>query len=243
MDPRQARSATVDTGMVYEHARSRFVLTVHALSADELALAVPATPGWSVRDVLAHVVGVAADLNAQRFPDTNDVDGTMWTARQVADRRTESIADIVGEWTREAPAFEDGLRLFGYEEGRHFVADLHAHHQDVRGALGLPRDDDPITIEVSLDHYLGFIDTMLKANAWGTLDVTTDGEQRTLGDHGSHRARVTGPGFEVLRAFSARRSERQVRHMSWEGDLDALLVMLSGELSGGYSLPVTDLRE
>jgi len=64
-DPRAARAASVDTGDVYERVREDFVATVSALSDDELTLPVPATPSWSVRDVLAHVVGLAADLNAQ----------------------------------------------------------------------------------------------------------------------------------------------------------------------------------
>ena len=243
MNPWQERSATIDGGIVYERVRGRFVLTVGDLQAHEAATPVPATPAWVVGDVLAHVVGLATDLNAQHFPDGGDGGGAMWTARQVAERSAASIADIVAEWDREAPAFEDGLRLFGYEEGSHFVADLHAHHQDVRGALGLSRDEDPITIAVSLDHYLGFVDTMLRASEWGTLDVTAGGEQRTLGDRGKHHARVIGSGFEVLRTFSARRSDRQVRQMRWEGDLDSLLTMLSSQFSGGYSLPEIDLTE
>ena len=77
----------------------------------------------------------------------------------------------------------------------------------------------------------------------GMLDVTIGGEQRTLGDPGQHHARVSGPGFEVLRTFSARRSLRQVRQLTWEGDLESLLTMLSDQFSGGYSLPANDLSE
>ena len=39
---------------------------------------VPATPAWTVHDVLAHVIGLAADLNAQRFPE--DEGGVAWSA-------------------------------------------------------------------------------------------------------------------------------------------------------------------
>ena len=167
MNSWQERTTTIDTGDIYERTRARFVCTVRHLQPREVATPVPATPAWMVGDVLAHVVGLATDLNAQRFPDVDDIGGTAWTTRQVDTRRTTSIADLVDEWDREAPVFEDGLRLFGYEEGSHFVADLHAHHQDVRGALGLSRDEDPITVSVALDHYLGFIDTMLRASKWG----------------------------------------------------------------------------
>ena len=149
----------------------------------------------------------------------------------------------MAEWDREAPTFEDGLRLFGCAEGCHFVADLHAHHQDVRGALGLERDDDPVTITVSLDHYLGFIDSILTAVEWGTLDVAADRQPRTLGGGGTHHAQLTASGFEVLRAVSARLSERQLRSMQWDGDLDALLTLLRSQFAGAYSLPEVDLVE
>ena len=56
--------------------------TVAELADDELQALVPATPEWRVRDVLAHVVGLAADLNAQRFPAADDAGGSAWAAQQ-----------------------------------------------------------------------------------------------------------------------------------------------------------------
>ena len=204
---------------------------------------VPAAPEWRVRDVLAHVVGLTVDLNAQRFPDIEDVGGAAWARRQVADRRETAIDDILAEWSREAPIFEEGLRLFGYEEGSHFVADLHAHHQDVRGAVGLPPDDDALTVAVALDHYLGFLDQMLAAAGWGTLEVVAGEEQRTLGGAGPHHARMAGSAFEVLRCCSARRSARQIRSLALQGDGEALLSLLQAGFIGGYALPEADLAE
>ncbi|MGB8859710.1 MAG: maleylpyruvate isomerase N-terminal domain-containing protein [Ilumatobacteraceae bacterium] len=244
MDPTSARAVSVDAGDVYERVRRAMVATVGKLSAEQLTTHVPATPEWRVRDVLAHVVGLATDLNAQQFPAGDDVGGVAWGAAQVATRRDLPLADLVDEWAREAPTFEDGLRLFGYGEGCHFVADLHAHHQDVRGALGLSRDDDPLAVAVALDHYLGFVHEMLRDAVWGTLEVCAGNETRLLGtDGGSYRAVVTGSAFEVLRAFSARRSAAQIRRLRWHGDVDALLALMEQGFSGGYSIPVDDVVE
>ncbi|MEQ1700939.1 MAG: hypothetical protein ABMA25_12570, partial [Ilumatobacteraceae bacterium] len=194
--------------------------------------------------VLAHVVGLAADLNAQRFPAADDLGGAEWGAAQVALRRDATVHDILAEWDREAPAFEDGLRMFGYEEGSHFVADLHAHHQDVCGALGMARDDDPLTVTVALDHYLGFLHQLVSGAAWGVLAVATGGEVRVLGtEAGSCRAQVAGPAFEVLRAFSARRSVEQIRRLRWRGDVDSLLALLESLFSEAYSIPSADVIE
>ena len=242
-DPRAARAASVDTGDVYERVREDFVATVSALSDDELTLPVPATPSWSVRDVLAHVVGLAADLNAQRFPSADDVGGTAWTELQVQQRRGRRLREELAEWDREAVPFEDGLRSFGYEVGSHFVADLHAHFQDVRGTLGLPRDADELAVRVALDHYLGFVDEMLAGAGWGTLEVVVGAEARILGAHGLHHARLRAQPFEVLRSVSGRRSARQIRALNWEGDDYDLLALLQTSLTGGYSLPQSDLIE
>lgn len=238
-----ARMASVDPGSVYERTRRAVVATVGGLTDSQLRVSVPAAPEWRVRDVLAHVVGLTADLNAQRFPDAEDVGGAAWAQRQVADRRETAIDDILAEWSRESPIFEEGLRLFGYEEGSHFVADLHAHHQDIRGALGLPADDDELTVAVALDHYLGFLDQMLAAAGWGTLEVVAGKEQRSLGGVGPHHARMAGSAFEMLRCCSARRSARQIRLLALQGDVEPLLSLLQAGFTGGYALPEADLVE
>ena len=69
----------IDTGAVYERTKRAFVVTVTGADVDHV---VPATPAWTVRDVLAHVIGLAADLNAQRFPDPEDDGGVAWSAQQ-----------------------------------------------------------------------------------------------------------------------------------------------------------------
>ena len=102
-DERAARAASVDTAAVYERVRREFVTTVSALSELELAVQVPATPLWSVRDVLAHVVGLAGDFNAQRFPSADDEGGTAWTAVQVQGGRARTLAELLGEWGPGGP--------------------------------------------------------------------------------------------------------------------------------------------
>ncbi|MDO8362562.1 MAG: hypothetical protein Q7V88_06675 [Actinomycetota bacterium] len=238
------RQATVDAGDVYEAVRQRFIATVRGVPADALLTMVPAAPEWRVRDVLAHAVGLPADLNAQRFPAAGDEGASAWTARQVAARAGTTIDELVAEWDREAPGFEDGLRLFGYGEGCHFVADLHAHHQDVRGALRLPADDHALTVAVALDHYLGFLHQMLCDASWGVVAVHAGAEVRVLGtEAGANRAQVAGTAFEVLRSFSARRSPAQIRGLRWRGDVEPLLAVLQSGFSGGYALPPVDLVE
>ncbi len=237
------RAGKIDTGMLYEHTRRNFIATVSALPDDLLQRRVPATPAWSVRDVLAHVVFLATDLNAQQFPDGDDASGREWTDRQVARGQGLAIAELAAQWSSEAPRFEEGLRVFGYEMGSHFVADLHAHYQDVRGALGDSPATDAVTVRVALDHYLGFMQQMLGDAKWGTLEVVAGGEAVRLGGAGENQAKLHATPFELLRSFSARRSARQIRALDWEGDVDAFVGWLQSGFSGGYALPADDLIE
>ena len=125
----------VDPAGLYEKERLAFVSRLRLLPAGLLATRVAATPLWTVRDVLAHVVGITADLNAQRF---GEGDGDAWTLMQVAHRRDCSVDDLAAEWDREAPVFEAGLRLFGYGFGAHYLGDLLQHVGDVAAAVGGP---------------------------------------------------------------------------------------------------------
>ncbi len=230
----------IDPGDVYERTKHAFVVTVTGSDVDHV---VPATPAWTVRDVLAHVIGLSADLNAQRFPDPDDDGGVAWSAQQVASRHGRPLSELTAEWDRESPPFAEGLRLFGYDFGAHFAADLHAHHQDVRQALGAPRDDDPLTVAVALDHYLGFLGEQLATMDWGSMTATTEGGTRQVGNTGSHHVSIETTAFEVLRAVSGRRSLDQIRALPWHGDVDALLAVLPSVYVGGYCLPTVGLDE
>src|SRR5690242_12321252 len=123
----------VDCAALYEQERRKFIALQRSLDDAGRATPVPATPGWTVHDVLAHVVGITADLNAAEF---GSGDPDAWTAAQVDTRRDRTVDELAAEWDREADRFETGLRLFGYEIGSHYLGDLLQHVADVRHALG-----------------------------------------------------------------------------------------------------------
>jgi hypothetical protein len=87
----------VDCGELYDGKRHELVDLMRSLGDEDLATMVPATPAWSVSDVLSHVVGITADLNAQRF---DVVDPDEWTARQVRERQGRSVDELAQEWDR-----------------------------------------------------------------------------------------------------------------------------------------------
>jgi len=222
----------IDPSLLYEEERRAFVARLRRAPIEHLSRTVPATPAWSVGDVLAHVVGITADLNAQRF---GDGDGDAWTDAQVSTRRGRSIDDLAAEWDREAPIFEEGLRLFGYQFGAHYLGDLLQHTCDVEAALGRSpvRDDGALT--VALDFYLDSLDDTLHRAGVGALTVRVGDESWTLGT-GDVVASVRASAYELFRALGGRRSLDEIAALEWSGDSDRFAGLLSRYPAPQHSL-------
>ena len=208
-----------DSGALYRAKRRELLELVHQLGAEELGTVVPATPAWTVKDVVAHLVGITSDLNALRF---DAPDPETWTARQVESRRSASVAELEAEWEQEADRFEEGLRLLGYELGSHYVGDLLQHSQDVREALGREDVADDLALAVALDFYVDAFSQALAGNGEGAVVVHVGEEAWTAG-RGPAVASVTADRLPLLRAFGGRLALGDVRALAWSGDVDAVL--------------------
>ncbi len=218
------RAHDVDCGAAYEAVRAELVALVAAASAEERERAVPATPAWSVLDVVAHVVGLAVDLNAGRFPGEEGADA--WTERQVTERRGRSLDQLAGEWDEAGPIFAEGLRTFGYEVGCHFLADLLAHRADVGAALGHPGLPPSPARTAGVDWYLDVAHLRLVEAGRGGVEMIVDGEAIRLGPE-PVLASVALDGFEAFRALGARRSLGQLAGLPWQGDPSGVLELLA----------------
>src|SRR5690349_11801218 len=102
----------VDLTAAYDEVRERFSETVLGLEAHQSSVPVRACPGWTVHDVLAHHVGVVVDAstgNAPEVPaevdfvrDFDQVVNTVFadlSGRQVRERASRGIAELVSEWS------------------------------------------------------------------------------------------------------------------------------------------------
>lgn len=148
---------------MYEVVRARFADALRTLDDRQYATRVPATPEWDVHDVVAHLVGLAADLNAQRFPTDVDDGGSAWNAAQISSRRAHTVHELLAEWDHEGPVFDAGLQLFGRDTECHFVGDLVTHVLDVAEALEMSIVVPDTAIDMALEHYTGFVSERLDA--------------------------------------------------------------------------------
>lgn len=212
-----------DLSAVYRACRQRYIELVEPLDASAADTPVPACPGWSVHDVLAHVVGSAADVVEGRL---GGAPGQAWTAAQVELRRGRSAADLLAEWETYAPAIERMIDEGGHRGPLHFtledaaISDAVSHEHDIRAALGRPgaRDSDAVAFAVVF-YARNRIESA--ANRGISLRVcVTDGRQ-----FGDDDAAVTlrGEPFDLLRAMAGRRSKEQLRELAWAGDVEPVI--------------------
>src|SRR5438552_3150941 len=131
----------------YWECRQRVATLVAALDGPTASTPVPACPGWSVRDVVAHLTGIVDDALAGRLEGAAT---DAWTARQVDSRRDLSVARMLSDWTAQAALFEPLLDLAG-EGGRQAVADIACHEQDIRGALHRPGARDTSSMRIAVE--------------------------------------------------------------------------------------------
>lgn len=197
---------------------------------------VPASPAWTVKDVVAHVAGVAADVGGGTVPPELDLvraldDPTLaairdeMTARQVDSRRGVSVETILAEWQGHLGvllAMIRGERPFPREvpfADSILVTDLAVHTQDVRGALGVPGDRDSPGVGVALASYAAIVGLRLRMRGLPALRLRYGDKERIVGeDDGSPGATLSADRFHICRALSGRRSRAQILAMDWDGD-------------------------
>ncbi|WP_375485049.1 maleylpyruvate isomerase family mycothiol-dependent enzyme [uncultured Jatrophihabitans sp.] len=208
-------------------ARQRVCALVANIDDASAAARVPATPDWSVHDLLAHMIGLDADVLAGDEPDDHNAG---WTQRQVDERRDRSVAELVAEWTELAPRLEQWMR----DNNPRPLGDAIIHEQDLRGALGVPGAQDTAGLQAIRDRMVGrFADGVAGA-------LTLQGERWSWrSDADGAPTVVTASDFDLARALMARRSADQLRSWTTAGDIGPYLKAFATL----GALPDADLHE
>lgn len=193
----------------YRNAWLRITDVAGQLDGAQLGLTVPATPEWTVHDVLAHLVGVAADGVSGRLEGAASDD---WTARHVDERRDRSVQDLLAEWQEFAPAVASSLAGQRFT-GPNAAADVICHESDLREALGLRSVDREHWEEPFLSTMMGLLGARLKDIA--TVSVTDERDGTWHCGSGEHQTALRTTGYELFRAMFSRRSRRQIAGWDW----------------------------
>lgn len=195
--------------LVYRDARHRVTTLATALDDGQLLRPVPATPEWTVHDLLAHLVGGAADAAHDRLDGAGS---EHWTRRHVAERTGDSVEALLVEWDRVGPEAE--VSLTGrYFTGPNLAADLICHEADLGEALRLPRVDRTHWDDPFLPVMMSLLGQRLRNTASVTIHDEYGNEWRC--GSGSFVTDVQADGYELLRAMFSRRSRRQIADWAW----------------------------
>ena len=185
---------------------------VLALVSDEVAnQPVPTCPGWTVKDVVAHLASFFA---VYRSGDPREVFSAGWGDRAVEDRRKLSLQECIAEWDAH---LADAGDIFESPLGTIAVSDALAHEQDIRTALNQPGFKDDESIVPSVERGLAFAEQKAEAEGSPALRVVTEDFDRKIGQ-GEPVATLRTTTFELFRAIHGRRTVDQVREMEWSGD-------------------------
>src|SRR5437764_9050737 len=152
-------SALRTLGAIYEETRQRVVNLVREASYVDFFAAsapTPACPGWRVRDVIAHLSGLATDIASGNLAGQATA---AWTAAQVDARRNMPLIDLLAESDEVGPQLASYLDDFPGRYGAQVAADITVHEHDIRGGLGQPgaRDSAGVAhgIELLLTTFVG----------------------------------------------------------------------------------------
>lgn len=199
-----------EMGDAYAGVRERVTALVRETGDDRLQQPSPATPGWTAHDVLAHLVGVTEDVVDGRL---DGIATDSWTQAQVDRWRDRGTPALLAAWDGYGPRFEAMMDAAPREAAGQAVFDAFTHEHDLRVALGRPgaRDSDAMAIAWSW-----IVDARTRAGAAAVRFVTEAGE--AVAGAGEPVATVRASRFELLRAFSGRRTASEIAAFGWDGE-------------------------
>jgi uncharacterized protein (TIGR03083 family) len=131
-----------DFGALYREHVADLSALAGDLSDEQLATVVPATPEWTVRQVLCHVAGGASDAMADRM---DGAPSPGWTGRHVAERVDRPVTEVIAELQANQDAVAASVADNPFPA---LVFDISVHHADVHEALGKPRLADRLWMPV-----------------------------------------------------------------------------------------------
>lgn len=224
-----------DVADLYDQLRDEISELVAGLDPEALDTPVPATPGWTIRDVVSHLTGnttrvIAGDFPREFFEAFGEAPAVAkvndWTAGQVREREGRSLEELLQEWKtssteltammRGEKPWPDNPQMF---VDRILLTDAAVHQQDIFGALGIERAREEAPIKIGLSGYIATMGWRLAPAGLPPLRFDVGDKSYTAGD-GEPTTTVSASRFELFRAMSGRRSPEQISAYEWDGDAE-----------------------
>jgi uncharacterized protein (TIGR03083 family) len=198
----------MDQQAAYKRAYERVVGLVDEGDAE---VPVPTCPGWTVKDVVAHLSSMFTRYQSGGPKGF----GPGWAEEELEKRAGKSLEECVAELGEHV---ENPGDIFTSNLGPVAVSDVMAHEQDIRTALGKPGATDDPAMVPSAEMALAWLDKKKEENdELPVMRVVTDDIDHTVGK-GEPQATLRTSTFHLFRTLHGRRTPGQVKDMHWEGN-------------------------
>lgn len=191
---------------IYHDARERIADLMTDADPAAWRADVPACPGWTVRDVVSHLVAVAQDWVAGSLAGAPTDAQTAEHIRRFDD---EDESALLGLWRAAAQGLTERARADGLEPP---LGDITCHEHDIRSALGRPGARDAESVRWTAHRLLSALHTPVP------LRVEVEDGQYRAGPAGDAQLLLRTTCFEATRWRTGRRSPAQLAAMDWTGD-------------------------
>lgn len=189
----------------YIGIRTRVIELLRSTPEDQGDLRVPSCPEWTVRQLVAHLVGVPEDIL------TGNMEGVTtepWTAAQVSRHSGKSLCELADSYESTGQVFDDVLPMIPEPVNSQMVMDAATHEFDLREALGNGDDREVLAVDVALRWLRHAFITRMPPDSADPFEV-----------EGSSP-------YELLRSLTGRRSPEQMDALGLDGA--AIAAMLAG---------------
>lgn len=193
--------------VLYRQSQGRILSLVNSANAE---LPVEACPGWTVRNTIAHLLGVLRDLAGGKIADASS---DTWSDNHIARAGDRSVSDLAAEWHVIANTNPGVFQSLGPV----LVADLVTHEFDIKQAIGNSQGRDDQVVRTVALFYLNALDGAWREDGVPPLRILTETNTLDIGGENPETS-VEMSWFEIGRIVSGRRSREQVKALAWSGD-------------------------
>jgi hypothetical protein len=194
------------TSRIYQDTKDRICALLPPAEDAAWATGVPACPGWTIRDVVAHLTAVAEDW----------ADGTLTgaptdaqTAEHISRFADRDTTHLLKAWSAAGGLLQ---RMAATDALSPPLGDITCHEHDIRGALHRPGARESAGVWHTSDRLI----TMLQPSR--PVHITVEDGTYRCGPVEGPEIQLTTTRFEALRWRTGRRSRTQLSTMHWSGD-------------------------
>jgi uncharacterized protein (TIGR03083 family) len=173
--------------------------------ADDLPI--PSCPEWTVRDLVAHLVGICALA----------IGRTSQWAEVGRSSAAMGVGGLLEEWARMAGRAESALAACGGRRGSIMVLDAFTHELDLRYAAGAPLPPEHPAFSRAFEVLLNGFSTEVAAHDLPAVLIAVDGRQWKAGV-GEPAATLSGDRYDIYRSLAGRRTHEQITRLRWSRD-------------------------